>query len=142
VRSLNPRLSHFWLLLYLFLNLFPIRLPAALPAIPPIVPLKICPSIELPNAILVPAATPDPTLAPKIDSPAHINPAVLPVKTASPPAEAPPVYAAAPTVPAIAPIFSIGILFPNFSGPFICYFVFGIFGTCGVISFNNFYMMY
>jgi hypothetical protein len=38
---------------------------------------------------------------------------------ASPAAVAPPVNAAAPIFPAIAPIFSIGILLPNPSGSFI-----------------------
>ena len=53
--------------MFLFLILFPMVLPADLPAIPPNVPLIIFPAVEFPNAALAPAATPDPTLAPKID---------------------------------------------------------------------------
>jgi hypothetical protein len=98
---------------YLFFNLFEIRLPTTLPAIPPLVPLIICPAVEFPNAILVPAATPEPIPAPNIDSPAAINPDVPPVNNASPAADAPPVNAAPPIVAASVPIFSIGILFPN-----------------------------
>jgi hypothetical protein len=44
-------------------------------------------------------------LAPNIDSPAPINPVVPPIKNASPAADAPPVNAAVPIVPAKAAIF-------------------------------------
>ncbi len=80
-------------------------LPAALPTTPPSVLLIICPAVEFPIAVLAPAATPEPILAPKIDSPAAINPAVPPIKYASPAADAPPVSAAAPILPAKASMF-------------------------------------
>ena len=115
-------------------------LPAVLPAIPPAIPLIICPVVEFPNAVLAPAATPDPIVAPKIASLDPINPAVPPVNNASPAADAPPVNAAPPIVAAIVPIFSIGNIFPIPSVSFI--FFFGIFGTCGLFDFVNFYDAY
>ena len=93
--------------MFLFLILLATCLPAALPAIPPAIPLIICPAVEFPNAALAPAATPEPIVVPNIDSPDAINPVVPPINNASPAADAPPVNAAAPIVPAIEPIFSI-----------------------------------
>ena len=85
--------------------LFAAVLPAALPTTPPTIPLTKFAVCELPNAELVPAATPEPILAPKIVSPAPIKPAVPPINNASPAADAPPVNAAVPIVPAIVSIF-------------------------------------
>jgi hypothetical protein len=102
--------------------------------------IGICPAVELPNAVLAPPATPAPIEAPRIDSPAPINPDVPPVTNAFNAAVAPPVAAVAPILVAIAPIFSIGILFPNPSGSFI--FVGGfIVDTCGLISFCIFFFV-
>ena len=51
----------FWCLILLFCNI----LPTDLPLIPPMIPLATFAISEWPNAVLAPAATPEPTLAPK-----------------------------------------------------------------------------
>ena len=49
------------------LLLFGVALPAARPTTPPTTPLIILAACEFPNAVLAPAATPKPILAPSID---------------------------------------------------------------------------